>query len=406
MAVKNGTPPFPVSALQLVPFDSVEDEFEQMWTVNHRQWGAPAGISKDIWVQAAKERAKLDYSTEGRYKTFMVTVKDDPSLPAIAFCGFYVRPAIVATRKPVAGKDGSTTSIETRVQDVLAATLGSVICREEYRGCGYGGWMVSQIWQYLLASPVQFTFLYSDIGLYYTRYGWKKHRSELIELIVNECNSPWIPSTTEASSETQLSWDPITDGNLNEVLDQDASHLRDELALKIEDSPEGTALFAVLPEPRSVAWHRSRENFYLSHLHFDHPHPSTSTDRYGVVLSTERSSSGSSLNTLRFITWVHEFRSNQLTIMRFRHGLDKDDNEAKREALLLLQEAFHEARRWRLGRVVIWNPHPTLCAWTGQQVQERTKGLANLGVCQSPNVAGQDRIPISNVEWILNEYYP
>lgn len=206
------------------------------------------------------------------------------------------------------------------------------------------------------------------------------------------------PTAGEACPE----WEPITDNNLHEILDRDASLLRDELTAQIEDSPEGTTLFAVVPEPRSDGWHRSRENFFLRHLKQD---PSLRIDRYGVFLSAQCSPSGSSLNTLRYITWFHEFRREELIVMRFRHGLDKDHPEAKQEALLLLQQAVEEAKRWQLKKVIIWNPHPILCEWTKLQAQERSKGFSCLGVCQGPSVDEQHSAPISHIEWVMNEYY-
>ncbi|KAG0236317.1 hypothetical protein BGW42_003729 [Actinomortierella wolfii] len=396
--------PYPIEALELVPI-TTDGKFEQMWTENHSQWGSM--FAKAAWLEAAKERARLEYSTDGRYKTFMVTPKNDPEQPILACCGLYERPAIFATRKTVVDKDGSTT-VETRVQDVLAATVASVFSPEQYRGFGYGGWLMTQIWKYLENSPVAFSFLYSDAGSFYDRYGWKKHRSQYIEFMANEENGLWHElSTIQEPKDKCPTLEPITDDNLNEILELDASLLRDELTLQIENSPEGTTLFAVVPEPRIVGWHRSRENFFLRHLQSaERPYPSTTIDRYGVFLSAQCSPSGSSLNTLRYISWFHEFRRDQLIVMRFRHGLNKDDREAKLEALLLLQQAIEEAKRWKLKRVIIWNPHPTLCEWTGLQAQDRTSSLSYLGVCQGSDIPDQDRIPTSHVEWVMNEFYP
>lgn len=151
------TPPYPLEALAFVPI-TTDEKFEQIWAENHPEWGSM--FAREAWIQAAKERASLEYSTNGRFKTFIVTPKNDPSQPIIGCCGIYERPAIVATKKAVTNKDGKSSSVETRVQDVLAATACSVFSPVQYRGYGYGAWMMSQLWRYLEKSPVQFTFLY------------------------------------------------------------------------------------------------------------------------------------------------------------------------------------------------------------------------------------------------------
>ncbi|KAF9580924.1 hypothetical protein BGW38_002240 [Lunasporangiospora selenospora] len=393
-AEKRGTPPYQLEDLTFIPI-TTDEKLEQMWTENHQEWGAR--FSQEDWLQAAKERASLDFSAKGRYKTFMMTLKDDSSQPMIGSCGFYERPAIMATKKATISQDGKNSSVKTGVQDVLSATVCYVFVPERYRGHGYGVWMMSQLWQYLEKSRVQFTFLYSIVGQFYDRFGWKKHRSDCLEWMIEEA-AVSLPAEGSCSA-----WESITDNNLHRILELDASLLREEMTSQIEDSQEETTLFAVLPEPRTFGWHRCRENFYLRQLKQDLP---TQVERYGVFLPTHKASSGSFLGALCYITWYHEFRRDELIVTRFRYDADKDSHKAKQEALLLVQQAIEEARRWALKKIILWNPHPALCEWTGLQSQERPNGFSCLGACQESSLAVQDHAPTSHIEWVVNEYYP
>jgi hypothetical protein len=136
---------------------ATREELIQCALLNFKSWAGPLTI--DAYIKREEHLWEQEASKNGGLSSWILVDKNDTKKPRtiLAACESLRKRALVA-------KKGG------QVQDVLAYGIGSVFCREEYRGKGYALRMMAEIrkklefWQRQNDLPNKFTVLYSDIG--------------------------------------------------------------------------------------------------------------------------------------------------------------------------------------------------------------------------------------------------
>ncbi|KAF9971161.1 hypothetical protein BGZ73_005929 [Actinomortierella ambigua] len=407
---------FSFDSLQFIPC-SDDTMLAQSWSNSRLEFGTE--FSEDEWIQMSREMLASDLVEPGWFQLFVVTSKDDPERNLLTSCAIHVVDAIVGSSPSTpSGNEGKETGeVETKllVEDVKCATVVRVVTPARYRGHGYGGWMMKQLWRYLEQRPdIQLSNF--DVGDYYTRKGgWRWFSSDIIRIPVNDFEA--MTGTAGSVVESLPSAVPITDDLLDEVVAHDAAHIRQEIQARCQSSVAATAddeaaktvVVAIRPHTRIIRWFRLRKEYDLALMKrrglLD---KSVQLDAYGAMIPLaplSDSNTASHHRPLSHILWCQDVVDKRFRIQRFCHGTRKDSAQDRAEAMALLLAVVKEAKRLKVERIEIWNPHPTLQEWLGLQAVDRKIPLSNLGLCPGP-MDPEGQSASSRIEWIHNEFYP
>ncbi|KAF9161580.1 hypothetical protein DFQ26_004398 [Actinomortierella ambigua] len=384
-----------------------------------------------------REMLASDLAAEpGWYQLFVVTSRDDPEQNMLSSCAIHLVDAIVGEPSlPLTNgsegteKKGEATKAVAAVKEVKCATAVRVVTPACYRGYGYGGWMMKQLWKYLeKRTDIQLSNLYSDVGDFYTRKGgWRWFRSDILRIPVNEFEAlAGAAAGGATATEDRQRVVPITDNLLDHVIEHDAAMARQEIETRCsttatDSKSTKTVVVAIRPHTRIIRWQRLRKEYDLALMKrrglLDE---NVQLGAHGSMiplssssLSSSSSSSSTSSNTtmatkplqpLNHILWCQDIADRRFRIHRFCHGTREDSAQDRAEAMALLQAAVDDAKRLGVATLEIWNPHPTLETWLGLQAVERKIPLSNLGLCLGPlDVEGHSAS--WDIEWIRNEFY-
>ncbi|KAF9974120.1 hypothetical protein BGZ73_002590 [Actinomortierella ambigua] len=432
---------FPVESLEfsLCP---TEEKFEETLRNTHLEWGK--AFSLEMWIANNKWLVRhMDYAKAHRHKLWIVTSREDPSRSVLCSGGYFERRALLACKKKrekraaqgLAEEGGKEDEeVETTVKETKTAHVAMVCTAEQHRGHGYAGWMMRQIWAFFEQQPeFPFTYLYSAVGDMYVRMGWRRFPADTLDIPAHYSLFP----VEKNGSDREVGVHPyrmssVTDENLDEMMRWDATLIREELAQKIDEAPVETTVVALLPDPSCIRWHRARSRFYFEE-HRRQVHPSqhlmqlgnfgASLDISGTtpITATTRTCQADRSDSIGYILWSHDFRNNQLILFRLRYEVpataatvkgNSDDHikhnvslSHRQVAMVLIDKAIQEARRWGFPKVVIWSPSPQLVEWLGLECHARSQYLPCLGVSLHPDTPASERPPSRKVEWVLNELY-
>ena len=167
----NGT-----AALTLVPASPVERE--AVLKINSAAWKGPLSVDDYINREYHLGRQKM---TGSRLTRWILVDNTQPvnERTILSSCETFEKDALVA--------------YQGDIQRVLTVGVGSVFCREEFRGLGYAKQMMEELCRIFdgkrggdndkkKKTPL-FTVLFSDIGKrFYARFGWKPFPSSHIAL--------------------------------------------------------------------------------------------------------------------------------------------------------------------------------------------------------------------------------
>ncbi len=283
-----------------------------------------------------------------------------------------------------------------QVQEVISHGIGSVFCDPAHRGKGYASRMLSELgkildtWQQQHESKADFTVLFSDIGKvgnnailvltifcsltsrqdFYTKHGWKAFPSSHISLPAKfaEGDMSWpIPDTTA-----------IRAPDLAELCRLDEESIR----AKLSSAAEGPSKVrvALIPDAQTMQWHHAREEFAAKEMFGRTP------DVKGAMAQDE--SSGERVWCIWTRTYGNDRAGNTLNILRLvTEGVEEDlmrqgppaannaepPNPSTKQKIhatsLVLQAAQHEAAKWGMKDVQLWNP-THLCVLAAQQIKQ------------------------------------
>ena len=134
------------------------EELQHCNLLNFASWAGP--LSAEAYLRREEHLYATGLSQNGGLSSWMLVDKNDQKSPRtiLAACESFRKRALVASRTA------------REVKDSWAFGIGSVYCREEYRGKGYAVRMMAELrkkleyWQQKRGLRTDFSVLYSDIG--------------------------------------------------------------------------------------------------------------------------------------------------------------------------------------------------------------------------------------------------
>ncbi|KAF1781177.1 Acyl-CoA N-acyltransferase [Phytophthora cactorum] len=210
--------------------------------------------------------------------------------------------------------------------------VSSVYTLPDFRKRGLASFFLTEVAKQLekLPNPL-ISVLYSDVGpTFYDKLGWKYHPSKAATLEVAHPQNA-IFDDSSAELETML-----LDDNLAKFLESDNARLVTELSGG--DKFIGKEAFLILPTRDSIEWQ------FINGVH------------YAQVAGFDElpSCCGVKVNDNAFALWWHNLKESTLYVSRARFP-DSGDNAAA-TTRVLLNAALQEARKFKLKKVVIWDP--------------------------------------------------
>lgn len=377
--------------LTLVPASPVERE--AVLKINSEAWKGPLSVDDYINREYHLGRQKM---TGSRLTCWILVDSTQPvnERTILSSCETFEKNALVADRGDI--------------QRVLTVGVGSVFCREEFRGLGYAKQMIEELCRILdgkrgdgngddKKTPL-FTVLFSDIGKhFYAKFGWKPFPSSHIAL----------PPIDETEFKRDL---PGVDLSLaHQIRDLTAEDVRDSMcnedvvqkqreALRVASEKSPGPKVAIEPDYAHFAWHWAREEFYAARLR--------PADGQPLIKGVGHD------GTRVYCAWNRNFGEkageNILFILRWMY--DDPKTPAQTQAVIeamaaILRRAQFEAHKWGMAKVEFWNPEPlmqkavSLLDPTVQVVHREDSSIASLRWSGADNGTNED------VEWFWNEKY-
>ena len=157
-------PPAPQSSLPLSTnptlhlAEAIPEERFQTWTLNGQSWRG--AMSLPLYLDRERHLADQPLTRHGGITYWILTdtvSAHDKSRIILSSCESLRKRALVATK-------------HGEVEEVISYGIGSVFCRNEYRGRGYAQRMMKELgknlerWGQTAGKKTKFTVLYSDIG--------------------------------------------------------------------------------------------------------------------------------------------------------------------------------------------------------------------------------------------------
>ncbi|KAK9767752.1 hypothetical protein K7432_002181 [Basidiobolus ranarum] len=333
----------------LVLVKATHDQILTTWHNTHVEWGVKLDLEQ--YLKREKLLANQQFTSEN-ITVWALVHKDDPTnTQPLAHCETFRRPAII--NNPENGGE---------IQERECYSIATVFCPAKYRGKGYASKMMKLLYLELEKNGAALSNLYSDVGpTFYSRLGWK-----LYPAFEGQLTAKNTPKGTQLPSE--VNW--LTEDKIDEFATKDCELLRQE----VKNSTKTTV--AILPRRIDYDWHWARSRFYAGV--YDRPIPAFLG---AYVQNTAKESPN-------FITWTHDFRDNQLIILRLR-------STSKESTQLLLEASKIEASNMGISTVVVWNLERKFTP-DDVNVVERDSSLPSMAYFECPE---------KELEWLGNEKY-
>ncbi|EGZ14327.1 hypothetical protein PHYSODRAFT_317049 [Phytophthora sojae] len=265
--------------------------------------------------------------------------------------------------------------------------ISSVYTLPEFQKRGLAGFFLTEVAKQLEQLPqALISVLYSDVGpTFYDKLGWKCHPSKLATLEIDHPRNTKAVDNNKSSTELKTL---VLDDKPDKFLEADNARLVDALANS--EKFQGRNAFLILPTRDSIEWQFVNGVHYARAAGFDEL-PS----RCGVRINDDA-----------FVLWWHNLKESTLYVDRARFP-DSGDNAAE-IIRVLLDAAMQEARKFKLKKVVIWDPPSGLLrddvrSLVEIEVAERKLSLSNAMVFRRGNV--DDSKTTALPHWFCNEKY-
>lgn len=365
-------PPYDDDSLILGPAN--EAEYEQTSRINADEW--KGFLDLETYLDRETYLNNSSQTGNGGMIPWVLTSSklpghEDGSRTILAACETSRKLAYVA-------KDG-------QLERVISHGIGSVYCRQEYRGRKYAEVMMRELgkrletWQQPKSGKGKFSVLYSDIGpKFYAKTGWKPFPSRHITLKMINNAGEYHQRRAEIT--------PLPD-----IKDL---RLEDIASLKLEQSIEDKLISASRAEPKKtfvafkpdlpqLEWHFMREDFLAEVLGREQPDIKGAIDaRTGVAVIWVRTYAAEKSGWHLSILYTH---------VPHQTTLSHDDLQRSLSALLL--RAQFEATKWDLiGGVEVWDPSAL--------VVDATKAIAH---GEDIRVIERDQEHICSLKWVGQE---
>ncbi|RAW24075.1 hypothetical protein PC110_g19497 [Phytophthora cactorum] len=348
---------------------------------DHEHWGAPL-LTVEQWQHKDEAQRVTPFSQAGALYWALVdrTEKDSSTSDADLVAGRDLLYCHCKTLRFDCVYRRSSGEIERG----YSYQVSSVYTLPDFRKRGLASFFLTEVAKQLekLPNPL-ISVLYSDVGpTFYDKLGWKYHPSKAATLEVAHPRNA-ISDDSSAELETML-----LDDNLAKFLESDNARLVTELSGG--DKFIGKEAFLILPTRDSIEWQ------FINGVH------------YAQVAGFDElpSCCGVKVNDNAFALWWHNLKESTLYVSRARFP-DSGDNAAA-TTRVLLNAALQEARKFKLKKVVIWDPPSGLvrdevCRLLEIEVAERNLSLSSAMVFRHENIQEGAAAPLPR--WFCNEKY-
>ncbi|KAK4155313.1 lysine acetyltransferase [Chaetomidium leptoderma] len=342
--------PMGLTASDMVFGEATSEQRQLAWELCGRSWAAP--MSLDDYVEREQHLAEHDVNRDGRCRYWVLYLKGYPR-QVIASCE--------TTRKPVLVSDGN--GQPAREGHGYAVT--NVYTNPPYRRQGMAAFLLRRV-QERMDADSDCSVMYSDSGRnYYASLGWSPFasRQATITLLPSYPSpplgpQPQSPTLTTPSKPPQTR--PLQLSDLPDLCKMDEL----DLTKSFDSLPADTKTHvAFLPTHPQISWHLARAEFDAGKIFPPNTtttaataNPQRTLTKGAITLPTDGSKS--------WTYWSHDWRNKRLRVLRIvvRPEASSTDTPTTTEqqrvgdVAALLEAAVAEARRWGLGRVVVWNP--------------------------------------------------
>ncbi|GMF26708.1 unnamed protein product [Phytophthora lilii] len=346
----------------------------QCRTDDHEHWGAPL-LDVKQWQQKDETQRATPFSQAGALFWALVDKAGEGSSTSDA--GLVAGRDVLYCHCKTLRFDCVYRHSSGEIERGYSYNVSSVYTLPEFRKRGLAGLFLTEVAKQLERLPKALaSVLYSDVGpTFYDKLGWKCHPSKMATMKVGADNN----NDNVVDLETML-----LDDKLEKFLEADNARLVDELS---SEKFRGQEVFLILPTRDSIEWQFMNGEYYARVAGLDEL-PS----RCGVKR-----------NDNAFVIWCHNLKESTLYLVRARFP-DSGDNAAE-TTKALLDAAVQEARKFKLKKVVIWDPpsgllHDDVHRQLGIEVAERQLSLSSAMVFRHEK-GTEGTLPV----WFSNEKY-
>lgn len=360
-------------------------ECQTVWKLSSLAW--TDALSLPQYLEESTYLTTVPLAKDRGMTNWILTDKKLPpdQRPILCSCETFRKRALISDR------DGNLT-------EQIIHGVASVFCDPVLRLRGYGSRLMRELAEILRTFQAETTesigsVLYSDIGKkYYADLGWHPFPINThIEL---------DPSTAPEGSGTLQ----LLSGDLERLCEEDEAMIRKEMTTI---SSIGKTRMMLVPDLNHMLWHHKKEEFVCDKLFGKQP------EIKGAIVGqpghrmwaiwTHRfygnPDSASSENTLYILRLVIE---NQATT----NTTDTEQGNSQVEQMkALLQTAQAEAAKWKLHRVMMWDPTPLVLELVEQtEIQYRRVERDHEGIA-SLLWYGEGSGKEDTLQWLGNEKY-
>eukprot|EP00644_Phytophthora_capsici_P010119 jgi/Phyca11/120574/e_gw1.41.198.1 len=282
---------------------------------DYEHWGAPL-LTIEEWQQKDATQRATSFSVNGALFWALVDKTENDSSTSDE--GLVAGRDLLYCHCKTLRFDCVYRRLNGEIERGFSYQVSSVYTLPAFRKRGFASFFLKEVARQLEKLPKPLiSVLYSDVGpSYYDRLGWKCHPSKAATL-----ESIFI------------------DDNLANFLETDNARLVEELS---SDTFQGLEAFLILPTRGSIEWQFVNATHYTRVAGYDEL-PS----RCGVKI-----------NDNAFVLWWNYLKESTLYVSRARFP-DSGGNAAA-TVRALLDAALQEARKFKLKKVVLWDPPSSL----------------------------------------------
>ncbi|KAI5964940.1 hypothetical protein CANMA_003450 [Candida margitis] len=309
--------------------------------------------------------------------------------------------------------------------DILSGCIGGVFTYPQHRGKGYARVMVDKLVELAKREIVGsdgFTFLYSEIGEYYVKNGFKSFPVDLINVSLKD------KEVNELQSPPQVHYELIEYHQFHDLMDKYRAHFENEMIAKVKKDHKTRV--AIKPTSDPIDWFHLRAKFItykLFHEHQDEPvidfnkEYETIKDSlihepkiFGLKITrNEGGAESSGTSVIGFIIWTIDWSETgdetQATILKAVAFDGQDQTVIDLINLAIHQLTHHPVLDKPTANVKIWESEisegvkqqlvGTWSAETGVDNSSRSAILIN-------NPAGEEQLRQGNLIWEENTKLP
>ncbi|KAI1300891.1 hypothetical protein F5Y03DRAFT_221332 [Xylaria venustula] len=319
----------PDRVLNITFGEATPEQLLQCRYIAAAEFGQP--LTKEDYVKLEELLAQKPLATDKGLRVWCLSLTHDPA-QVLTTCKTLPREYLIHDMSGVSRQK--------------AYCIAAVATDPRYRGQGLASRLLEFVAAWLDApGNAVASFLYTSIGDFYNRRGWKKVPAYLATLSWPSNSLPSIDRALLPETRSVLSTD------LSELCMRDVRDVESRLT-QLQPLANETHV-CVLPTANLITFHHGRSDFVGTKVQGAPP------KSYGSRCESADS----------WLYWYHDIRKQELAVQRVR--VPAESHQIHRDAIAaMLLDAIEEACAWKLPRVILWDPSPELLS-VMQMLQEQ-----------------------------------